>query len=218
MSLNQHKLAVGVFPNRQDAEYALSDLRNSGFLMDRVSVIVRDADRNDDIAGAKVSDHVGNKADEGAATGAVTGGALGGLTGLLVGLGTLAIPGIGPVMLAGATATAIATTISGGAIGAITGGIIGALIGLGIPEERARFYNERVVRGDYLVTIDGDAQEIARAETMLRHRGIQEFEVYNVPDSVHPASSNQTSSTNYVPNVNEPDSRVTGVDRRDQNF
>jgi len=44
---------------------------------------------------------VGNKADEGAATGAVTGGAVGGLTGLLVGLGALAIPGIGPVMLAG---------------------------------------------------------------------------------------------------------------------
>jgi len=55
---------------------------------------------------------VGNKADE-ALAGAVTGGA-GGLTGLLVGLGALAIPGMGPVMLAGATATALATALSGG--------------------------------------------------------------------------------------------------------
>jgi len=41
----------------------------------------------------------------------VTGGAVGGLTGLLVGLGALAIPGVGPVMLAGATATALATAL-----------------------------------------------------------------------------------------------------------
>jgi hypothetical protein len=149
--------------------------------MDKVSVIVRDADRNDDIAGAQVRDRVGNKADEGAVTGAVAGGALGGLTGLLVGLGALAIPGIGPVMLAGATATAIATTISGGVIGAVSGGIIGALIGLGIPEERARVYNERVTQGEYLVIVDGTDDEIAKAEAIFRQRGIQEFGIYDVP-------------------------------------
>jgi len=43
----------------------------------------------------------------------VTGGAVGGLTGLLVGLGALAIPGVGPVMLAGATCCSPATALSG---------------------------------------------------------------------------------------------------------
>ena len=117
MALGQHKRAVGVFSNRRDAEVALRELRDSNFPMDRVSVITRDADRADEIAGADVRDEVrdrsDNKADEGATTGALTGGTLGGLTGLLVGLGTLAIPGIGPIMLAGATATAIATTLAG---------------------------------------------------------------------------------------------------------
>ncbi len=181
MALGQHRRAVGVFPSRHDTGYALNELRDSGFPMDKVSVIVRDADRNDDIAGAQVRDRVGNKADEGAVTGAVAGGALGGLTGLLVGLGALAIPGIGPVMLAGATATAIATTISGGVIGAVSGGIIGALIGLGIPEERARVYNERVTQGEYLVIVDGTDDEIAKAEAIFRQRGIQEFGIYDVP-------------------------------------
>ena len=174
-TVSRHKRAVGVFSNRHDAEYALHELRDSGFPMDTVSVVVRDADKISDIAGAEVRDRVSNKADEGAVSGAITGGTLGGLTGLLVGLGALAIPGIGPVMLAGATATAIATTLSGAGIGAAAGSLIGALIGLGIPEERARVYNERVSRGEYLIIIDGMDGEIALAEAILNRRGIQEF-------------------------------------------
>ncbi|MBW4635712.1 MAG: hypothetical protein KME30_28690 [Iphinoe sp. HA4291-MV1] len=181
MVIGVHKRAVGVFSNRQDAENALYELRDSGFPIDRVSVIKRDADRNDDIAGAEVREDVGNKSDEGATVGAVSGGVLGGLTGLLVGLGTLAIPGIGPIMLAGAAATALATTVAGAGIGAAAGGLLGALVGLGIPEERARVYNERVERGDYLVIIDSTDAEIARAEQILRRRGIEEFDIYDRP-------------------------------------
>ncbi|MDF5725892.1 MAG: hypothetical protein PUP91_36690 [Rhizonema sp. PD37] len=181
MVIGVHRRAVGVFPNRRDVEGALHELRDSGFPMDRVSVIKRDSDGNDEIAGAEVRDTVGNKADEGAAVGAVSGGALGGLTGLLVGLGTLAIPGLGPIMLAGATATAIATTLAGAGIGAAAGGLLGSLVGLGIPEEEARVYNERVQRGNYLVIIDGTAAEIARAEEILNRRGVEEFAVYERP-------------------------------------
>ncbi|MBL1201308.1 MAG: general stress protein [Nostoc sp. ZfuVER08] len=187
MVVGVHKRAVGVFSTRRDVEHALHELKNVGFDMNRVSVITRDGER-DDIAGAEVRDRVGDKSDEGAAVGAVSGGALGGLTGLLVGLGTLAIPGIGPIMLAGATATALATTLAGAGIGAVAGSLLGALIGLGIPEERARVYDERVKRGQYLVIVDGTDAEIARAEAILRQRGIEEFGIYDRPDNVHPAT------------------------------
>ena len=202
-TVSRHKRAVGVFSNRHDAEYALHELRDSGFPMDTVSVVVRDADKISDIAGAEVRDQVGNKADDGAVSGAITGGTLGGLTGLLVGLGALAIPGIGPVMLAGATATAIATTLSGAGIGAAAGSLIGALIGLGIPEERARVYNERVSRGEYLIIIDGMDGEIALAEAILNRRGIQEFGIYE----------RKHVDTDY-PHASTPRSEVTGTTGR----
>jgi uncharacterized membrane protein len=182
MSLGHRKRAVGVFSTRQDAEHALHELNRSGFSMDKVSVVAKDVDQRDNIAGAVTSDRVGNKADEGAAAGALTGGTLGGLTGLLVGLGTLAIPGIGPIMLAGATATTLATTLAGAGIGAAAGSLIGALIGLGIPEERARVYNERVSRGEYLVIVDGSDEDIRHAEAIFQRRGIQEFGVYDAPE------------------------------------
>ncbi|MBD2415269.1 histidine kinase [Nostoc calcicola FACHB-389] len=187
MVVGVHKRAVGVFSNRRDVEHALHELKNAGFDMNRVSVITRDGER-DDIAGAEVRDRIGDKSDEGAAVGAVSGGALGGLTGLLVGLGTLAIPGIGPIMLAGAAATTLATTLAGAGIGAVAGSLLGALIGLGIPEERAKVYDERVKRGQYLVILDGTDAEIAKAEAILRHQGIEEFGIYDHPDSTYPTT------------------------------
>jgi hypothetical protein len=183
MVVGVHKRAVGVFSHRRDAEEALHELRDSGFAMDRVSVVAQNTDVPNDIAGAEVREKVGDKADEGAKAGAVTGGALGGLTGLLVGLGTLAIPGIGPIMLAGATATALATTLAGVGIGAAAGSLLGGLIGLGIPEERARVYSDRVERGHYLVILDGTEAEIAGAEAIFRKRGVEDFGIYDRPNA-----------------------------------
>ncbi|WYM02517.1 MAG: general stress protein [Gloeotrichia echinulata CP02] len=195
MVVGVHKRAAGVFSNRPDAEKAMQELKDSGFAMDRVSIIARDADHQENIAGTQVREKVGDLADEGAKVGALSGGALGGLTGLLVGLGTLAIPGIGPIMLAGATATALATTLAGAGIGAAAGSLIGGLIGLGIPEERAKVYDERVQKGDYLVIIDGNDAEIAKAEEVLHRRGIEDYGVYHHPDG--------KNVTNNVTNVAE---------------
>lgn len=226
MAIDRKRRAVGVFPTRREAELALHELKNSGFSMEQVSVIARDADRQADIANVEVEDRdrVDNKADDGAKTGAVTGGVLGGMTGLLVGLGALAIPGIGPIMLAGAEATALATTLAGGAIGAAAGGLVGALIGLGIPEDRAHVYNERVTRGDFLVMVYATDAEIARAQTILNRHNIEEFGIYDVPES----STSSVGSTDYVNRevASEPgirsDRATTGdpdviiVDRRDE--
>jgi hypothetical protein len=196
MNLTSNRRAIGIFSSHQEAENALHELRDAGFTMNQVSIIAKDAERLDQsnrIGETRVQELTETtQVDEGAKTGAAAGGAVGGLTGLLVGLGTLAIPGVGPIMLAGAAATAIATTLAGGAIGAAAGGLVGGLIGLGIPEERARVYHDHVVRGDYLVIVDGADAEIVRAEAILKRRGIREWEVYNLPitgGTVDPAAT-----------------------------
>jgi hypothetical protein len=214
--LNRHRRAVGLFPNRRDAEVALVELRDSGFPMDRVSVIAKHADRDDDLAGADVSNRVGaktgNKAGQSAAAGAATGGALGGLGGLLVGLGTLAIPGVGPVIAGGAAATALSTALAGGAIGAAAGGITGGLVGLGIPDERAKVYDDRVARGYYLVMVDGNEDEIRLAEGILNRHGIQDYEVFDARgvNDTHPGYDYVDSNVGRSVAVNDPNARVVG--------
>lgn len=185
MALGQFKHAIGVFPNRQAAEQALSELRNAGFPMNHVSAMSNDKplrvyakDADGRLSGAEIANATGNQAGEGAKAGAIAGGATGGLLGLIEGLAVLSIPGVGPAVAVG---TVLANTLVAGGIGAAAGGLVGALIGWGIPEDQARFYSDRVSQGDYLVIVEGTADEIRRAEAILNRRGIQRWSVYDAP-------------------------------------
>jgi hypothetical protein len=196
------KRGIGVFADYQATESALRELQDIGYGMDYVSIIGQDSEhlnQSGQTGDAQIQDiqaDDGNRADDGAKAGAISGGTVGGLTGLLVGLGTLAIPGVGPIMLAGAAATALATTAAGGAIGAATGGLVGGLVGLGIPEDRAKVYNEHLSQGKYLVIIDGTDSDIARAEPILKRRNIHEWNVYTM--------ENQSAATHNSPMRENP--------------
>lgn len=151
---------VGLFHDQHMAERAIRTLKNQGFAEDQIGVLMRDLERQQELA-----EHTGTKAEEGAATGAVGGGVLGGVLGLLAGVGALAIPGIGPIVAGGA----IASTLAGAGIGAAAGGLLGALVGMGIPEEEARHFEHGIREGGILVTVQAgersaEAVEILRAE------------------------------------------------------
>lgn len=182
MVSGKQKRAVGVFPDRPTTASALQALRDSGFSMRQVTILARNAARQEAIAGVEIKDYKGNHASEGAAAGAFSGGILGGAAGLLAGLGALAIPGLNGILLVGEAATALITTLVGGAAGAAAGGLVGALIGLGIPEDRARAYSDRVARGEYLILVKGTEPEVRRAEDTLQHQGIRDLGVYDAPE------------------------------------
>lgn len=179
MGLPLTKRAVGIFAKIEDAVAALTELKTAGFPIEKISVISRNTEEDREIANLVKSTESGNQAEENTATGAFTGGALGTVAGLLVGLGILAIPGIGPIMLAGAEATALATTLAGSAIGTAAGSFMGAFVGLGIPEAQAKSYYERVSRGAYLVMAEGTEEEIVIAQNILTERQIEDLIIYD---------------------------------------
>ncbi|MCT7967565.1 DUF1269 domain-containing protein [Laspinema sp. D1] len=207
MTVDELRRAVGVFERYEDAEVAFHQLRQAGFSLNHLSIIAPDRSRNpgesnmnshltmgDAAASPPLRSHTtdasGTLAEEGAATGAVAGGTVGGFIGLLQALAALSIPGIGPVLAGGTVATILLNTLAGGAIGAATGGLVGALAGLGIPEEQAIIYNERLSRGHYLLIVEGSVYEIERAHEILTGRGIQEWGIYRLPGEpiVNPAA------------------------------
>lgn len=181
---NNERRAFGVFSTRQEAEQALNELKDSGFPMDNVSVLARDAEQDEQLSGAQMSDRIGNK-DVGNATGVVgevaTESALGAV---LVGLGSLAIPGVGVVIAAGSVATALAATVAATGIEAAAfGGLARAVSDLGIPEEQARVYADHLHGGDYLVIVDGTDDQISSTQSIFSDRGIQDWNVYNPPQA-----------------------------------
>jgi tetrahydromethanopterin S-methyltransferase subunit C len=108
------------------------------------------------------------KAPEGAVAGAGAGGVLGGTLGVLAGIGTLAIPGLGPLIAAGPLLAAL----SGAAVGAAVGGLAGALIGMGIPEIEAKSYEAKVRGGNILLSVHTESTEQQReAERILKAGG-----------------------------------------------
>ena len=149
------------------AEQIVQRLQDSGFPASEISVLFPDTGGKHDIGPVKAT-----KAPEGATTGATAGGVTGGALGLLAGIGALAIPGLGPFIAAGP----IMAALSGAAVGAATGGIAGGLIGMGIPEIEAKRYEEKLKRGNYLISVrtrDGD--ETDRAKDIFKNAGAEDI-------------------------------------------
>ena len=184
MNTNELRRAVGTFSTREDAEYALRELNDAGFNMDRVSVVVKNPSKKGDIGGAEVKS-TSEQIKGGTAAGATTGAATGGVLGLIGGLSVIALPGVGAVAELGIV---LANTLLGSGIGAAGGGLVGALIGWGIPEDRAKYYDELLSQGQYVVLMEGTQSEINGAEAILKNRRIQNWGVYGTLGNIYPGT------------------------------
>lgn len=79
-------------------------------------------------------------------TGAVTGSIVGGAVGAAA---ALFIPVLGPALAGG-----ILAAMLGAALGAVAGGALGAFVAMGVPEEQARHYEQELVAGRTIVTVN----------------------------------------------------------------
>ncbi|MEJ8305267.1 general stress protein [Saccharibacillus sacchari] len=156
------KKISATFAQEEQAVQAIHDLQEAGYDREDISVVTKDKKEAEEIR-----NETGTKAPEGLAAGAVTGGALGGAAGVLASLGALAIPGIGPLLAAGP----IAAGLAGATLGAGIGGLAGGFIGLGIPEQEAKYYDERIHEGDVLVMVDADEAMRSRIYEIFSRNG-----------------------------------------------
>jgi len=164
---SKNTAVFGIYSTTAGAEAAVDHLVASEFSEQDVSVLMSDVDATREFAHEK-----NTKAPEGTAIGATTGGVLGGTFGLLAGIGALAIPGIGPLIVAGPIVAALAGVGAGGAVG----GLLGALVGLGIPEYEAKRYEGHVKNGGILLSVHCDTSEqIERAKHMLKATGAEDI-------------------------------------------
>src|ERR1700680_485253 len=156
------KAVFGIAKNEEQATRIVNALKEAGFSSDDVSVLLPDRAATRDFAHEQHT-----KAPEGAAAGAVAGGVMAGVLGWLGGIGSLAIPGVGPLIAAGPIMAALSGVATGGAVGGITG----ALVGFGISEYEAKQYEGKVKGGNILISVHtedskapADAKEILERE------------------------------------------------------
>jgi hypothetical protein len=180
----------GIYHTKSEVEHVVGQLKAAGFRNTDISVLFPENFGTKDFAIEK-----GTKAPEGTATGALTGGVIGGTLGWLVGIGSLAIPGVGPLIAAGPIIAALTGLGAGGAIG----GIAGALIGLGIPEYEAKRYEGRLKSGSILLSVHSDNSEwTSRAKYILENTGAEDISA---------ASESKGDYANTDKPAHRPDSR-----------
>lgn len=165
---------VGIFGSRDHAEMAINDLRSMGVADADISYVYSSEGQT------VTEDGGGNHAGAGAASGATTGAVLGAIAGLAVANGIL--PGLGSLFVAGPIASALgltgaaATTAAGALTGAAAGGLVGALAGMGVKDEDAKVYEERVKLGGILVT--ARTSNAAGAREIFERHGAEQINEY----------------------------------------
>jgi hypothetical protein len=141
------KAVFCIAKSEEQAVLIVNQLKAAGFSNNDVSVLLPDRAGSRDFAHEQHT-----KAPEGAAAGAVAGGVAAGVLGWLVGIGSLAIPGVGPLIAAGPIMAALGGVAAGGAVG----GLAGALVGFGIPEYEAKQYEGKLKSGNILISVHAE--------------------------------------------------------------
>lgn len=155
----QSEVVTGMFRDRESAERAYNSLASRGYSKDEINVIMSDDTRNKYFpeGSAAADTELGSKAMEGLGKGSAIGGTTGAILGAIAAIGTtVALPGLG-LLVAGPLAGALV----GAGAGGVTGGLIGALVGSGIPEERAKAYEQGVKEGGIVMGFTPRSEEDA---------------------------------------------------------
>lgn len=144
--MNSNSLSA-VFDTQSEAEHAVTQLRAAGVSHSAISLVSQQdgKHRSTDGDGHDTSGDFLGKA------------ALGAGVGTALGIAALAIPGVGPLVAAGAiAATAIpAAAVTGAAAGLAAGSLASVFSDRGIGEADAGYYEQRMGDGGVLVTVDG---------------------------------------------------------------
>ena len=157
----------GIYTTRHQVENAVDEFKAAGFRNTDISVLFPENVGTKEFAHEKDT-----KAPEGTATGVVTGGVIGGTLGWLAGIGSLAIPGVGPLIAAGP----IIGALTGLGAGGVIGGIAGALIGMGIPEYEAKRFEGRIKKGSILLSVHSDNSDwTKKAKAILEDTGAEDI-------------------------------------------
>ena len=152
---------VAIYDTHNQAEEAVRNLQKSGFDMKQLSIVGKDYHSEDHVTGYY---NTGDRMKYWGKLGALWGG----FWGLLFGAGAFAIPGIGPVLVAGPLVVWIVSALEGAVVmGGLTA--VGAgLYSIGIPKDTVVKYESALKADKFILLAHGTAAEVAKAKDIMQ--------------------------------------------------
>lgn len=172
----KQRLIVCAAESRFQASRILDHLIHGGFDRDAISILFANKNNSDNSPGKKHASGASTFAAR-ASAGALLGGAFVWLSGL----GTLSVPGVGPLIVAGVPLIT--------AMGQFTsGGMPDMLAGMGLSKSAAAFYAARVGQGNILISVSvtGTMEAIA-AKAIIQATGLRD--ISDTADEAMPLAS-----------------------------
>src|ERR1041384_5549546 len=171
------QVVTGVFKSQDNAERALTELRNLGIPEKRIGIVRPGSAPQRLEAGVPVTDT--EDPGMGRAMGAAVGGAMGAAGGATAGLAvaSLAVPGIGPLLAFGMVGAGL-LGIVGAAAGSAVGDSVEGELGEGIPHEDVYLYEDALKHGRSVVIAYVDEGDQANnAAKVIHDAGAEDLDI-----------------------------------------
>ena len=165
----RNSAVVAIYDTHEEAEEAVRELERSGFDMQKLSIVGKDYQTEEEVVGYYTT---GDRMKSWGKTGAFWGG----IWGLLFGSAFFLIPGIGPLLAAGPLVGWIVGALEGAVVVGGLSALGAGLYGLGIPEDSIIEYETQIKAGKYVVITHGSPDEVSETEGTLsatKHQGMK---------------------------------------------
>lgn len=159
--MGEHNAVVAIYNTHTEAEAAIQELKRAAFDVTKLSIAGKDFHTEEHVVGYY---NAGDRMKYWGKLGAFWGS----LWGWLLGAGFFAIPGIGPVLVAGPLVGWILGALEGAVI---TGGMtaIGAgLFSIGIPKDSVLNYETSLKSNKFILLAHRTAEEVAHARSIIQ--------------------------------------------------
>jgi uncharacterized membrane protein len=152
---------VAIYDTHSQAEEAVKNLQKSGVDMKKLSIVGKDYHSEEDVTGYY---NTGDRMKYWGKLGALWGG----FWGLLFGAAFFAIPGIGPVLVAGPLVAWIVSALEGAVVVGGLSAVGAGLYSIGIPKDSVIKYESALKADKFIVLAHGTAAEVAKSRDIMQ--------------------------------------------------
>ena len=160
MSVNNS--VVAIYATHDGAEAAVKELQRAGVNMKTLSIVGKDTHTDEHAVGYY---NAGDRMKYWGKMGAFWGG----FWGLLFGSAFFAIPGIGPILVAGPLVAWIVAALEGAVVVGGLSAVGAGLYSIGIPKDSIVNYELAIKTDKYLLLVHGTAAEVEKAREILQN-------------------------------------------------
>ena len=165
---------VAIYDTHEQAELAVKSLQEAGIDMKSLSIAAKDQHTDEHVVGYY---NTGDRMKHWGKVGAFWGG----FWGLLFGSAFFAIPGIGPILVAGPLVAWIVAGLEGAVVIGGVGAIGGGLASIGIPKDSILQYELALKTDKFLLIVHDSPDAIAKAKVIIEGTQHSSYTVHAEP-------------------------------------